>query len=338
MALRILLAIPRWDYGRPEQGDSYEVMSFREPLEALGHDVVLHDTLDPRVAADPAAAGRALEAAVDEWDPDVTVFMLADDEVPIDSLRRIRGRTVTVNWFADDAWRFRSWSRHLAPEFDWVVTTSRRAERAYRQVPGVRAIFSLWAYNPGVFHPSGEGVEPFDVAFIGQRYGRRGEIISAVRASGVDIRAWGSGWPRGRLATAELAPTLSAARISLNFSDSSAGPLRRRGMRFRGSDRIDNTVNRVVGTPRQLKARIFEIPACGSLQIVNRAPELGECFAEGSEVVVAEGVEALVRSVRHHLDHPSEREAIATAGLRRARADHTYEQRFGELLTTIGLT
>lgn len=327
MSLRVLLAVPRWDYGRPEQGDSYEVMAFLQPFRDLGHDVVLHDTLDP--AAD-------LEQAVADHRPDLTLFMLGGDEVRVEALRAIRPRTTTVNWFADDAWRFRHWSRHLAPEFDLAVTTSRAAEAGYRDVPGARAVFLPWGFNPCVFHPVPDA-ERFDVAFVGQRYGARGRAVEALQADGIDVRAWGAGWPNGRLATDDLAAVFSGARISLNFLDSSPGPFRRRHVRFKGSDRLDRALLPLFPPPRQLKARLVEIPACGSLQITNGAPELGELLAIGDEVVVAEGAAELRRLVRHHLEHDDERAAAAAAGHRRAVADHSYRTRLPQLLDAAGL-
>lgn len=43
-----------------------------------------------------------------------------------------------------------------------------------------------------------------------------------------------------------------------------------------------------------------------------------------------------VTKARHLLAHDDERERIAHAGRARARAEHTWERRFGQLLATLG--
>jgi spore maturation protein CgeB len=333
--MRILLPIPLYDYGRAEWGDSFEVTAFVGPLKSMGHDVTVFDSLDARWRGDRHSAAEALRAVAREVEPHFVLTKLMEDEVPLDAIRDSGRHAVTVNWFADDVWRFRSYSRHVAPAFTCVITTSRRAVAAYRR-DGIRAIYLPWGFNPDVFHPVA-CTRDVDVAFVGQRHGVRGRTIERLRADGIAVEVWGGHWPRGRVATADLARTFSSAKINLNFLESSAGPLRRLGITVRGSTRADGALVRVVRPPLQMKARLVEIPACGAFQLTNPLPELDDLFS-ADEVVVARNYRELLDRISHYLAHDSDRESIARAGYERAVRDHSFVSRFEMLFDRLGLT
>lgn len=318
--MRILLAVPRYDYGKPERGDSFEYTSWFRPLIGLGHDVELFDTFGPGWTGDPAATGRALLETASAWKPDLVLTLLLEDEVPISTVVELRRTCVVANWFADDTWRFWAFSRHIAHHFSWVVTTSRKAKEAYDRMPGVRAFLSPWGYDPTTYHPV--DVEPvYDVGFVGQRYGRRARVVEALRAEGLSVTARGSGWPDGRIASSGLAAQFASARINLSFLESSAGPFKRLGLgHIRGTFRADGLITRAFSPPLQLKARPFEITACGAFLLTNVVPELLEFFEPSTEIGTFGSERALRRAITHYLEHDDERRAIARAGLERSAA------------------
>ena len=170
-----------------------------------------------------------------------------------------------------------------------------------------------------------------DVGFVGQRYGRRGRVVEQLMAEGFDVLAKGNGWPAGRVEPEDLATQFASTRVNLNFLESSAGPIQRLGIRIRGSTRADRLITRLVAPPRQLKARPFEITACGAFVLTNDAPELPEFFERNGEIAVYNGRRDLVRQVRHYLSHDDERRAIAEAGLRRSAA-YSWERLLSSLL------
>lgn len=317
--VRILLAIARFDYGKVERGDSYEYTSWYGPLAALGHEVEVFDTFAPGWAGDPGATGHALLETASGYEPDLVLTMLIEQEIPMPAVDELRRRCAVANWFSDDTWRFWAFSRHVAHHFSWVVTTSRKAKEAYDRMPGVRARLSPWGYDPATFHPV--DVEPtIDVGFVGQRYGRRARIIDRLQASGITVTALGSGWPAGRIDTADLAAQFASTRINLNFLESSAGPFQRLGIRVRGSWRADRLITSVVAPPRQLKARPFEVTACGGFLLTNDVPELSDYFAPGKEVALFDGEAKLRAGIEHYLAHEDERRSIARAGQKRSVA------------------
>ena len=287
------------------------------------------DTFGEAWAGDQALTGRALLDAAAAKRPDLVLMMLMRNEVPMGTVDVLRRRTEVANWFADDTWRYFAYSRHLAPHFSWVVTTSAAAKTRYDATPGVRAILSPWGYNPAIFHPV--DVEPArDVGFVGQRYGRRGAVIEDLRSHGISVSGRGSGWPEGRVAGTDLARLFASTRVNLNFLESSAGPFQRAGVQVRGTTRADALLSRLVAPPRQLKARPFEITGCGGFLLTNDAPELSSYFEDGVEIVTFRGLDDLKAKVQHYLAHEDERRAIAEAGLRRAES---YD--WGTVLSTV---
>lgn len=332
--MRVLLAVPLHDYGNPEYGISYEYNSFHRPLLDLGHDVEHFDTFDPGFAGDAAKAQDALVERAAQFDADLVLMMTIEDEVTLATVDRIRRDRKVVNWFADDTWRFPAYSRHRAPHYDLVVTTSRSAMDRYRSMPGVRAIFSPWGYDPDLFHPV--DIEPtIDVGFVGQRYGRRGAAIERLIELGYSVTARGTGWPEGRVDAAELATQFASTRINLNFLESSAGPFQRRGLiKYRGTWRADRLITRWFPPPTQLKARPFEITACGGFLLTNSAPELSEFFTPGRDLAIFDHERDLPAMIDHYLEHDDERRAIAASGL--ARADgRTWQEILGRVVEEV---
>lgn len=317
--MRVLLAVPRYDYGKPQNGDSYEYQSWFRPLAGLGHDVELFDMFGPGWAFDSEATGRALLGTVKEWAPDLVLMLLMERDVSMETIDAVRRSCPVANWFADDTWRYRAFSRHVARHFSWVVTTSHAAKQQYDRMGDVRALFSPWGYDPEVYHPV--DAEPVsDVGFVGQRYGRRGQIIERLRAEGFSVSTRGSGWPEGRIESSALAAQFASARINLSFMQSSAGPFQRLGIRVRGSWRADGLINRVVPPPLQMKARPFELAGCGVFQLTEVVPELLDFFEAGNEIGTFDSEQSLRRAIRYYLDHDDERCSIARAGLERAAA------------------
>jgi spore maturation protein CgeB len=209
------------------------------------------------------------------------------------------------------------------------------AEREYQRL-GIQAMFLPWAANTAVFQPM-LGPKKYDVSFVGQQHGLRGRLIARLRAEGINVYARGGGWPEGRATWPEMAEIFSSSRVNLSFTESSVGPFQRRGWNFRGSYRADRFLLTVAPPPVQMKARPFEITACGAMAINGPFDELDECFEPGVEIAVADGAKQLSRTIIHYLENDAEREAIAAAGLARTLAEHTYQHRFEQLFDRIQL-
>ena len=75
--------------------------------------------------------------------------------------------------------------------------------------------------------------------------------------------------------------------------------------------------------------RLFEAAACGVPVISDRWPGLEDCFAAGTEILVADKAEHVVRYLTETSE--PERRAIGERARRRALAQHTARRRAEEL-------
>jgi spore maturation protein CgeB len=86
-----------------------------------------------------------------------------------------------------------------------------------------------------------------------------------------------------------------------------------------------------------LRLREFEAPMSGALYLTEDQPELGEYFEPGTEMLTYVDRDDLLDKARYYLAHQEESERIRHAAAERARRDHTWQHRFGELFTALGL-
>ena len=349
--LRVLFVALRWDYGQRHRGDSFEYANLWDALTRLPDVEARFFGFDEHEASlGRDGMNRALVEEATSWKPDLAFFFLFTNQFDRATIRRITSLpgTTTLNWFADDHWRFNDFSRHWAPLFDWVVTTDWRAVRRYRRAGYDRAVYSQWGCNVHLYGPTGEA-QDIDVSFVGQPYGDRRAMIERLRATGFDVRAWGEGWENGRLTQREMVSVFSRSKININFAASSlqfnakmaaAQVLRRHGRLVvpRPPREIRENLIQLRDSFRpQIKARNFEVAGCGGFLLTDRADRLDRFYALGREVVTFRGYRQLEQQVRRYLDAEDERAAIARAAYERTLRDHSYERRFGDLFQRIGL-
>jgi hypothetical protein len=149
----------------------------------------------------------------------------------------------------------------------------------------------------------------YGVSFVGAAYGRRREVVDALQARDVSVECFGDGWPNGPVAAEDIPCIFQSSRISLNFSDAYKE-----------------------NTPRQIKARTFEVPGAGGLLLTESAPGLERFYELGSEIVSCRNLDEMVMQIRRLEGNSQERDSTAWAGNIRTRAEHTYDHRLTEVL------
>lgn len=331
--MRILYVAMAHDYGDPTRGPSFEETNFRSALEGIGHEVIPFDFMERETAVGRERMNQELVAKAEETKPDLSFFFLFTNEISpstIESVGRCTGAP-TVNWFADDHWRFESFTRHYAPSFDWSVTTHHESLAKYRAIGYERAILSQWACNRYAYGKTADGLE-HDVTFVGQPYGDRAALVAHLASAGYEVECWGYGWPAGRLEHDQMVRVFGSSRINLNLSNAYT-PVR--SLRAR----VGGWVRGIGEIPRtsQIKGRTFEVPGSGGFLLTERVPHLEDYFEIGSEIAVFWTADELVEQVGWWLEHPQERAAAAEAGYRRVLAEHTYDHRFAEIFARVGL-
>jgi len=348
--LRVLFIGLKYDYGNPARGLSYEYVNFFETLARMdGVKATLFPFDEILRERGRDAMNRLLLEKVNEVQPDICFFFLFTDEIKKETIRVISERksTVTLNWFADDHWRFHEFTKYWAPLFHWSVTTDREAVDKYHAIGCRNVIRSQWGFNHFLYKPVDISPE-MDVSFVGQAHSNRKKFIEVLKRSGISVECWGRGWHNGRLSQEEMIALYSKSKINLNFSESSiswqAKPLAKVFL----SRRADNSLhiknasemaahfstllqNRRV----QIKGRNFEIPGSGGFLLTQYAGGIEEYFVPGLEIATFSNDGELLERIQYFLSHDREREAIKSAGYQRALTDHTFQKRFEDIFQII---
>lgn len=332
--MRILYVAMADDYGDPARGLSFEETNFRSALEGMGHELVPFDFMRRMAAVERRQMNRELLDVSRATRPDVSFFFLFTDELSPDTIKEVARTTgaPTINWFADDHWRFENYTRHYAPAFTWSVTTDHESVSKYHAIGYRNVIASQWACNRYAYTKTSDEIE-HDVTFVGQPHGDRLEVIARLEQAGHHVECWGHGWPAGRLGHDEMVRVFSSSRINLNLANAFPPDPRLRA-------RLLRLAKREKAPPRrsQIKGRTFEVPGSGGFLLTDHVPHLERYFELDHEVGVFESTDDLVERVDWWLDHEAERSAVADAGYRRVLAEHTYDHRFAEIFEAAGLT
>jgi spore maturation protein CgeB len=322
--MKILYVAMKYDYGDKARGLSFEHTNFYDSLLNMGHHLIYFDFMTILQEQGSEEMNHRLWDTVVGERPDLLFCFLFRDELDKDVIKRISTDTdtTTLNWFADDHWRFDAFSRYWAPRFNWVITTATSALPEYKAIGYDNVIKSQWACNHFLYKPC-EGPLEYDVTFVGQVYGKRKRIIAKLKRAGIDADAWGFGWEKGRLSQKEMIKVFGQSKINLNLATAS----RQGRLSFLPWKR----------KTEQIKGRNFEVPGCGGFLLSGRADNLEEYYEIGKEIVCFENTKDLIEKARYYLADEEERSQIAEAGYQRTLREHTYEHRFNEIFSIIGL-
>jgi len=365
--MRILYVAPQYDYGKPEQGYSFEHNNFYDFLSKSGHELIYFDFLTLLKDLGKERMNSRLLETVNSERPELMFTVLFTDEFDPATVKAIseNTNTTTVNWFCDDHWRFENYSRHWAPWFNWVITTAASAIPKYADIGYQNVIKSQWACN----HFSYKKIETdfkYDVTFVGQPHGNRRQIIACLKQNGIDVQTFGAGWEAGRVSQDSMIRIFNESRINLNLSNASIplgglqNPLFKPAM-----DRLARALDTIPFGPsikkagrevmaigqnpgtsintgkqyfEQIKGRNFEVPGCGGFLLAGNVEDLESYYEIGKEVVCFDDNKDLIEKIKYYLAHGDERAAIAQRGYERTIRDHTYARRFEDIFGKIGLT
>jgi len=236
------------------------------------------------------------------------------------TLRQVQSQgVITVNVSMDDRlpilWRtwhgYPQGSLGIKEGLDLILTTSPECCVWYA-VEGVPCLFWPLASDPAVFAPAPESDKCYDITFVGSRYGVREQVVDALIRGGVNVTAFGPGWPRGPVDADAVADIFAKSRMIL------------------GIGTIAHTTD--VYT---IKLRDFDATMAGAVYITHRNPDLLELFKEGEEILCYSTLDELVRKVKQCLADPDARARIGKQARARALQDHTWDTRFRVLLATL---
>jgi len=354
--MKILYAAFKYDYADKKRGFSYEHLNFWNTLSRMYGNNVIYFPVDENIMeCGRTKMNNLLIDLIKKENPTILFCNLFTNEIYPKTIKKItrESKTITVNWFSDDQWRFDNFSRYWAPLFDWVITTDPNAPAKYKKLGYLHVIKSTWAVNTNLYHPM-PSKEKYGVTFVGSSHGNRLKMANFLRKNGIAVDCWGQGWPNGRATQDKMIEIFANSKINLNFAEVStssrdvktiiktmAKVFLRRGINntyhfFPPSIIFRNLIN--FGFPKtypQIKGRNFEVPACGGFMLTQAAEDLFNYYGYDKEIVVFNTLEELLEKTRYYLNHDTEREKIAMAGYQRTIRDHTWEKRFSDIFGKI---
>ena len=338
--MRVLLAIPVYDYGIPELGFSTEYSSLYLCLKAMGVDVILFDYVTRWQVVGQEQMNKELLQAVLAEMPDLVLVSLYTDQFIPEVLDAIKCHTISVYYAYDDMWRT-EFVDHWAPHFTWVTTSYIKGVENMRARGHSNGIYLSLACCHYAYVKK-DLPKIYDISFVGMKHPHRQWLVRHLEKSGLRVRVWGRGWgdpiwarhsKKGRIPLETLVDIINQSKINLNLSNETSWDVR---YLLSSPWAIWNTL-RSKKHFAPVNLRVFEINSCGGFQLVPYMEGLEKRYDIGNELVTFSNPEQLVERVRYYLNHEDEREVIAQRGYEHTLREHTLEQRFRQLFAAIGL-
>lgn len=350
--MKILYVASKYDYGKAERGFSFEHFNFFETFLKTGNEIIYFDFISIMRQIGKKSMNALLKTIAHNEKPDIVFTFLCEYEINPETIQALSKSEnfYTLNWFADDHWRYDNYSKYFTPFFNWVVTTDKKSYEKYIQNNQRNVILSQWACNHFVYQKK-ELPYKYDISFVGQAHGNRRREIEEIRQHNFDVQTRGAGWKDDRVTQSEMVDFFNQSRINLNFSDSSVflpenwlskfdkyllyrnhvKGIWRRIRSFSGGD-----LSRQIALP-QIKGRNFEIPGSGGFLLTNYLKGIEQYYEENKEIVCFRNENDLIEKIKYYFSHDTDREQIAKNGWVKTLACHTYVHRFNEIFRTIGI-
>lgn len=329
--MKILIVCMLHTYGDSKREYSYEYFNFYQILKQMGHEVEIFDYMAEIRVLGKAGMNQKLLARVQEWQPTMTMFSLYTDQFEPSVVEGLREHTKTLCFFHDDTWRV-EYSRYWARYFDYITTPDVYGEMKYREIGLNNAIHFPFGCNEHIFRKM-DVPKKHDVSFVGGWHPYREWLLKRLGKSGIKVEVVGYRWPKGEVDQDGMVRMFNESRINLNLSNSAPWDARY----LVSSPRA--LINRIRSKKNieQMKARIFEVNACGSFQLSYFVEGLAQCYDIDEEIGVYSDADDLVEKVKFYLAHAKLRESIAAAGFERSLRDHTFTNRFNNVFQRMGL-
>ena len=185
----------------------------------------------------------------------------------------------------------------------------------------------------------------YDISFVGQYHPYRELVIKKIRKLGYNVHVFGNGWNKNStISFHEMIEVFNNTKINLNLSNcvnfdlrnifdfkniSFIGALKAIKLLITATYKIDMKIHEMV------KARFFEINACGGFQIGFYAQGLEKVFEIGNEIEIYSNFDELKRKIDYYLVNEDKRELIAMTGYHRTLKFHDSKFRLKTILANI---
>jgi len=235
---------------------------------------------------------------------------------------------------------------------------------------GARLLFNPMAANTEHFRPH-DTEKQYDVLFLGSYTPPRADALAAAVDVTGSVYVAGRGWQENPPNPAAALPRRTSWKKYVHDSPYLIPRLRAEGLRMFATRDVGHRTYpkrgwaggaRYLGHPEDIveaisKARIilgvnqrwgsigskdgcvnsrlrdFEAPACGSMYLAQRYPELSLYYKEDQQIAAWSTLDELRTKLEYYLRHAEERQAIAAAGRERVVRSHQWEHRYRALVS-----
>jgi spore maturation protein CgeB len=320
---------------------SYEYQNFVKPLEKLGYKVLQYDFIKILKEMGKEKMNQDLLSIVTDELPDLVLFVPQTNEFIPDIIDEINNHTITLAYLYDDMWRI-EYSRFWAKHFRFITTSDINGLSKFKDNGITNVIYSPFACNTDIYCKR-DLPKLYDVSFIGGFHPNRSWFIKHLTDAGLKVNVWGRGWAGDAVEYQKMIDIFNQSRINLNLSNCVSWDFRYIASLHRPFSttlRVWNSAWQTYNgkenkTIEQVKARHFEISACGGFQLSYYVEGLEHLFKIGDEISVFLTPEDFVEKVKFYLKHEGKREEIAQNGYNRTILDHTMESRLLKLIEVL---
>ena len=278
------------------------------------------------------AVSKIILDGADQVKPDI-IWLEWPRMVPASTLVELRKRfpNVIIASYQDDnpfgVRRFAKygWQRFFdaMPNYD-IHLVKRQSDVAEYMALGAKKVeVHQTGFSEDLYYP--EAVAPetvrHPVIFVGTALDHRVGFLDRLTGEmGVEVHIYGKRWERtplyanrkellhGFLSETGYRQSVCGAKIALGFVSHS---------------NLD-----------EYAGRTFEVPACGTMFLVERTPAQQEIYVEDKEVVFFDTAEECRDKIKYYLSHDEEREKIAAGGLARSK-EYGFRARMEEAISVI---
>mgnify|MGYP003646962327 CR=1 FL=1 len=301
--MKITLVAPK-SISEGEFRFDYGYWNFYLPLLSMGHDVHFFDTTK--------LGNKDLKVHIDNFKPELLFCIMTDSpyycpDEPWETIEEEtnKGNIKTFNWFCDDSWRFNNFSSKACHVFNHCSTPEKRFVDKYEEIGYSNIQYAPWHANSEIYSSlPNESIE-YNVSFIGALRGDRERAIKVLKSKGHEV------YTPTDTSIESMVSTYSSSFASLNFSKNSTN----------------------MGT--QMKARMFEVPATGSLLITEYTRDLENCYDIGKDIITFSTEDQLLDIIGDMQYYPEKYKNIAKRGYERFLKDHDSKVRLAQVLENI---
>lgn len=208
-----------------------------------------------------------------------------------------------------------STAKNYANRFSFHTTNSKIALEQYKKLGFTNTYYFPFGIDSRFFVPSPKLPKyQCEVCIIGHYDKSRLAMAKALKKR-FNTKIYGSNWPIKNVASVgypEWLTAVQSAKMVVDFPRTRAGY-------------------------NNVKIRLFEVAAAGTLLITEYVDEINEFFEYGKEIVGYKTEDEMYEKIKYYVDHPFKRIKTASKAQQKCAQKHMWRNRFEDLFKQIGV-